>query len=266
MRGIGIRAQEGQSRAGLHKAGQVLVGTTSHCSAGDDVLGLAYNFNLLLPQLLSFLEVRCLLGASGLQVIAILRVLILLIGCILVISLSSCLSLSLLGLELCLLLLILAVLSFLGFQPLHQELILMLLFGLLLLKLIALINKLVLETLQHLDDAASAGLEGLCLWWLVERRALHQQSIHGLRLRCRSCGLRGIVEVGVDAVHSFLRQHLQALHSTQLHQRHMLGSICLQALDGTAKGIDGLCVILVGLLEICSLCAADFSGLLLICL
>mmetsp|Transcript_85194 Transcript_85194/g.227750 ORF Transcript_85194/g.227750 Transcript_85194/m.227750 type:complete len:405 (+) Transcript_85194:937-2151(+) len=230
----------------LEQAGQVLVSSSRDIRAGQDIDGLTNSFNLLATKLLALLEILALHGALGRQVAEVLAVcsqIRLLIG-LLAHRLSR--ALLLVGLALCLPGSLLLCAFNLVIQGLDHHLVVVLLVQLLLLQVTALASELVLQILQHVNDAATLELIRV-----------------GFRCLVVDVTSAGALQESGQHTAGVLRQKL-ASNLLDLQQALLgLGNISrhlLQGLDCSVQGVQGLGIVLVGCAVVRPFLPTNFSG------
>lgn len=112
---------------------------------------------------------------------------------------------------------------------------------LLLLQVRQIVGELVLQLLQHLDDAMGLELVG------VRFRCAHRQAIRLL--------VKALRQEGVDRPLGIVRDEAEALQPGDLHQARLLpvAGLFVQDRNRPLQGIDGLRVVLVRRLVVCLL-------------
>mmetsp|Transcript_17807 Transcript_17807/g.33453 ORF Transcript_17807/g.33453 Transcript_17807/m.33453 type:complete len:356 (-) Transcript_17807:65-1132(-) len=246
-----LGTQESQGRS-LQELGEMFLRTASDRTTGNDAFGFLNGLDLLLSELLALRIGCCLLVAGGLQVCRILLVGLLLRLRFIQVAFRGCFALQFLCLESALLLLLLLGLCHLGLQALHQQLVGMFFLLLLLLQADALVHELVLQTLEHGDDAprlelVSLGSRSLCTFGCC---ALHEQAL-----------LTG--QVSIDPTHCSAWHQLKVPSCRQLNKGGFL-IFFLQSFQGTADGINGFAVILQRELKIRTGFLTAFRGVFLL--
>mmetsp|Transcript_92272 Transcript_92272/g.266310 ORF Transcript_92272/g.266310 Transcript_92272/m.266310 type:complete len:462 (+) Transcript_92272:768-2153(+) len=230
-----------QRRAFLLREGrQVLLRVALHRIAGQDLDGLLDRLDFLRTQLLPRLEVRCLLLASRHQVGKVLLIRLLGRRRVAQVALGVRLGLQLLRLRLRLLATVRRRLLDLRRQVLHQHVEGMLAVHLGLLQGSALVHELVVELLQHLDDAMGPEL--------VARR-LRRRHLQPFRI------LSALDQEEIDRLLSLVRNKAHGLQLRHLRQGSLrpVVRLLLQDRDRAQQGIHRLRVVLVHHLVVCFL-------------